>query len=280
MSTARRLRHTRGTLTKLAGNAEHGFAAEQALVHYPSGAIYTFIPKNACSTMRVSLAIANGCIADTGDWNWIHLNNRTFAASSLREIVMAPYSFVILRCPWRRLASVFMDKLVDRQGEFWFLHEIEAHSLDPDTFTFRRFVELIARPGMVKRNIHWRTQGDYLVYEDYDDWFCLEDFGGAAARLHDKIGLELVDARALTQHGTGHLEKLPAGNWADTPIAELDRLKRGGQGPEYRDLFDDFLRDTVWRIYHEDVALYRDRFGADRLLFPEVAARKPPKGAR
>lgn len=59
----RLLRHVPGTLTALGQNQLHKHAADFALTHFASRAVYSFIPKNACSTMRVSLAIANGCIA-------------------------------------------------------------------------------------------------------------------------------------------------------------------------------------------------------------------------
>lgn len=115
------LRYARGEEVALSQNGAHGFAAQHALVHYTSGAVYSFIPKNACSTMRYSMAIANNCISGPEDWTWIHKNNGTFVAT-LPELVRAPYSFVILRCPHARLASVFLDKIVDRTPELWQLY--------------------------------------------------------------------------------------------------------------------------------------------------------------
>ena len=45
-------------------NIGHQFAARHALNIYKSSSIYSFIPKCACSTMRLSLAKANGLIDD------------------------------------------------------------------------------------------------------------------------------------------------------------------------------------------------------------------------
>lgn len=278
MTKARLLRYSRQSLQALDQNTQHVFAAAQALVHYPSGAVYSFIPKNACSTMRLSLAIDNGCIAGPDDWAWIHKNNRTFRAG-LREIVMAPYAFVILRCPYRRLASVFLDKIVDRRPEFWELRGLEGDALDPETLTFRGFVDALAKPGRLRHNVHWRPQADFLVYDDYDDWFRLEDFGSVPSRLHEKAGLTVVDARSLTRHGQTGLDRLD-GHHSDTPIAVLDQHKRAGLIPDPAALYDEALRDRVWRLYREDVALYVARFGGGRLLFPETARRKPPKEQR
>ena len=49
---------------KLSENAEHAFAERHALNVYKSNSIYSFIPKNACSTLRLSLAVANGVVTD------------------------------------------------------------------------------------------------------------------------------------------------------------------------------------------------------------------------
>ena len=77
----RELRFAAASHGSLASNAQHQFAARHALAIYPKNAIYTYIPKCGCSTMRYTLAVANGCIADASDADWIHENNETFRAS-------------------------------------------------------------------------------------------------------------------------------------------------------------------------------------------------------
>ncbi|WP_373417475.1 sulfotransferase family 2 domain-containing protein, partial [Vibrio parahaemolyticus] len=71
---------------------------------YNSNSLYTFIPKVACSTMRYTVARENGCVTGLSQANWIHNNNQTFNAT-LSEALRTDYSFVILRCPFSRLAS-------------------------------------------------------------------------------------------------------------------------------------------------------------------------------
>ena len=61
--------------------------------------------------MRLSLAFYNGCVDDTADFGWIHSNNATFRAD-LASLAGASYTFVILRCPYARLASGYLDKIV------------------------------------------------------------------------------------------------------------------------------------------------------------------------
>lgn len=267
MTNPRLFRHVRQSLKPLGQNADHRFAADSALVHYPSGSVCTFIPKNACSTLRVSLALAHGCIADPAtEWSWIHANNPTFRAS-LAELVTAPFTFVILRCPFSRLASAFLDKIVSRNVEFWTLHRAEREGFSPTELTFRDFVQLIAKPGNLRLDLHWRPQVDFLVYEEYDAWYALERLDEAAAGIAARTGLQLVDARPLTRHATAG--QAPAGLVADLPVAELERMKAAGRMPRHADLYDDALQAQVARLYRADLALYTARLGAGGLTFAQ-----------
>lgn len=262
------LRYARQEDVALSQNAAHGFAAHYALVHYPSGAIYSFIPKNACSTLRYSMAIANNCIAGPGDWTWIHLNNGTFSAQ-LPELVRAPFSFVVLRCPHARLASVFLDKIVDKTPELWQLYRLTRDGFDPDLLTFRDFVTLLDEDEMLQVNIHWRPQTDFLVYEDYSRVFALERFREAIPELRAQIGFEVQDARAITGHGTDRVEMIRKGCFADTTLAELAALKRAGRLPAHAQLYDDGLARKVAGLYADDMALYAAHLDAKLLSFPD-----------
>ncbi|MEQ9157958.1 MAG: sulfotransferase family 2 domain-containing protein [Roseovarius sp.] len=258
----------------LGANEAHGFAAGHALVCYPTNAVYTFIPKNACSTMRVSLAMANGCIEGVEDWTWIHPNNRTFSAS-LRELVTANFTFVILRCPHARLASVFLDKIVSKTPEFWALYRLEGDQLDEHGLTFRQFVDAIARQESLRANIHWRPQEDFLVYEAYDAYYALEQFGSAVGEIERKSGMDITDARPLTRHGTDQVELVTDECHADTPLSALAEMKREGRAPAHACLYDAALAERVGALYQADIQIYAERFGTADLLFPtSLIARK------
>lgn len=263
----RLLRYARKSLLSLDQNRDHRQAANHALSHYASGAVYSFIPKNACSTLRVSLAIANGCIADPTDFAWIHHNNHTFMAD-LRALVTAPYTFAILRCPYRRLVSVFLDKIVSRTNDFWDLHRASSDRLDPNSLSFRGFVAAISNSAIVCDNIHWRPQSSFLVYETYDDIFRMEDFTTLTVRLKDRIGFDLVDARRLTAHGTDSLIRV-GGIFADTPAAKLLDMRRCGEAPTYAAFYDPALVSQVAGLYWQDINLYEASFGPKDLAFPE-----------
>jgi len=264
--TPRLLRHARGDIAPLARNKAHRFAADHALAVYGSGAVYSFVPKNACSTLRLSLAIANGAIAGPQDWTWIHHNNATFRAD-LRDLARARFTFVVLRCPHARLASVFLDKIVGRRPEFWTLHRLHHDRPDPETLTFRDFVTLLETGKSLKADIHWRPQADFLVYEDYDAWIALEDFAAAVPLLTARAGLTIADARPLTGHGTDRLDSV-SGDFADTPLWQLAEMRRAGRVPNHGALYDPGLAARVAALYQADMRIYAARFGRGGLLFP------------
>lgn len=265
----RPLRYATAKQVALARNKAHQFAAAHALVHYESGMIYSFIPKNACTTLRVSLAVANGCITDLADWTWVHPNNGTFQAD-LRDLATAPFTFTVLRCPHARLASVFLDKILTHTPEYWKLFRASGDTLTHDSLTFREFVSLVVDdPDMLEADIHWCPQVNFLVYEDYDAWYTVEDFAMATAGIEAQ-GLPVIDARGLSRHGTDQVSLVQEGCFADTPCRELVEMRRGGFLPAHAALYDDGLATQVAMAYAEDIGLYREHCDATRLSFPHI----------
>lgn len=270
MANPRLLRFAGQTRINLAENPRHVYAANRALCHFASQAVYSFIPKNACSTLRLSLALANGCISSLDQWTWIHANNPTFRAN-LRDLATARFTFVILRCPHARLASVFLDKVVGRNLEYWQIFHNLRDTLDPDRFSFRDFVDFVtSTPERLKMNDHWRPQEDFLVYADYDAWYAVEVLAAARNDLADRIGLDLVDARPLTQHGTDRFALVEDPGCADMSLTEIAALQAKGRAPSHGALYDADLAAKVAQSYASDLALYRRRIGATTLTFPQA----------
>ena len=267
----RLLRYTYGNLQALAQNAAHQFAFQHALSIYAVDAVYSFIPKNACSTMRYTLAMANGAIAGPKHFNWIHTNNLTFRAS-LAELAKAKYTFVILRDPFRRIASCYLDKMVDQTTVAWTYHALTNYQTAPAMLTFREFVTNIKY--RLRGNEHWRPQLDFLVYEHYDDIFCLEAFSDAATALRSRIGIHVQDARGITKHGSEQFRPLDGEEpFADKPAYEIAALKRAGRIPRTAQLYDASLIAEVGQTYAADIAFYTKTLKR-ACTFP-VAKREP-----
>jgi Sulfotransferase family len=269
----RQLRHAAGDITQpLAKNAAHGVAHSHAMMVFGGDAIYSIIPKNACSTLRLSIALANGAISHPREWKWIHKNNETFKPS-LRELREASYTFAVLRCPYARLVSCFADKIVSRTREAWSFSDASGLEGPLARITFRKFCQAMARPEVRHANIHWRPQTDLLVYRDYDDLFALEDFAEAVGRLKRKIGLEVIDSRSFVQHDSSqYLTVFQSRNWADAEAWELEAMMLRGERPDPRGFYDNSLADITEAAFATDFALFRDRF-AGLGLFDRQPAR-------
>jgi len=217
--------------------------------------------------------VDNGFIPSQSDPCWIHNNNNTFVSSN-EFLSTAEYAFIVLRCPYRRLASLFLDKIVSRDHL--------ARSLEKDLhrklwvkyvtvkpifrYSFFDFVSKVALTPRERMNHHWRPQSDFLVYENYDDWFCIEEFSTAEKTLENKLGLKLLDVRSQIGQSTSHFNKV-TGEFARTPLHEIQNMKGHGMIPTYESLYDAKVKEIVDKIYREDIELYLSHFGTSKLLF-------------
>lgn len=258
--------HSSRLIGDLQKNGPHQFAMNHTMMLYKSNSLYTFIPKNGCSTMRLSVAISNGCIDGFEAGHWIHANNKTFNAS-LAEAIRAEYSFVILRCPYRRLASVFLDKFISKEPQAWGYRDLRNREFSLDDLTFKSFVTSLQKPKIKNSNTHWRPQSNFLLYKEYSDYFCLEDFPLVISTLKDKLSIKVIDARNLTDHGTDKLELVNNLNFSEIAAFDISLLKRQGQCPTHAALYTEELAELVSKEYAGDIKLYQDRFGSKNLLF-------------
>ena len=278
---SRKLRYSSSSYNNLLqDNDRHRFAQKKALRLYKSNAIYTFIPKNACSTMRLSLAFYNGCIDRIEDVTWIHRNNSTFQAN-LASLCSADYTFVILRCPFSRLASVYLDKIVGLKLTHKLYRNRQKRNLlklinkflfdrirfDLRSMSFYNFVRIL-NDNALRFDPHWRPQVDFLVYKDYDDYFCAEEFSIVVKTLKSKLDLDIRDARKLTLHGTDHLKKIEDKNFSTLPASTIRQMKENGEYPSYKSLYNDESIELVKTMYSQDIDIYNSIFGNSNLLFP------------
>ena len=196
----RKLINAKLDYSALSQNEKYSFSLSHAMSIYQLNTIYTYIPKNACSSLRFSVAVLNGFIEDINDFHWIHQNNETFNPTQ-REITRASYTFVVLRCPFTRVASCFFDQIVG--GDFDFT-DSSGNKL---SISFQDFLKIIKSQNRVDRNEHWRNQSDFLHYEEYDEYFSLELFNDAVYKL-EKKGIKVFDTRVEMNHSLQGFKKI------------------------------------------------------------------------
>ncbi len=250
----------------LSTNQKHIYALQKTFSIFESNSAYTFIPKNACSTLRYSIAKANGCIDDIKDIDWIHPNNQTFSMTT-ESAYQAKYRFVILRCPFSRIFSSFMDKMVNMDIQAWQYRITRGMIFHPHDLTFDWFIKDLVKTPTHLWDIHWRPQIDFLVYEHYDDIFCLENFSKAERTLKEKINLDIYDTRPFLGHEisslkTDHTISSPS----TVPALDLLLIKRSGIIPEAELMFTDELVRIMKNRYKDDIELYLDHFQPSPLM--------------
>ena len=258
MINKRLLKNARLKHSQVNKNSLHNWSSNYALSIYPINSVYTFIPKNACSTLRFSIAIANGFIKDLKDIQWIHNNNLTFR-SSQREVSVASFTFVVLRCPYTRIASCFLDKIVDEVISF------NDEMGKKVSLNFYEFLLHINSQQPSEREQHWRNQSDFLHYEKYDDYFSLELFSEAIISLAAH-GLKVHDTRESINHGISNLKAVD-GDFSKVKAEQIKKMKEEGSAPNYKSMFSKVEIDLVNEIYKDDMNLYKSHFGESELLF-------------
>jgi len=262
---ARRFVYAKTSLDALASNGKHSFAIGHAIRVFPSNALYTYIPKNACSTLRYSIARANGMIGADDDPHWIHRNTTSYLHDTASAF-SASYAFVILRCPLSRIASLYLDKFVGMRPEAWLFYDKIDHSRELVNLTFRHFLRGLKDGQNLRLNEHWRPQVDFLLFENYDHYFRLEDFKAAESVLKARIGLHIHDTRAIFQHDSSGLEEISHPQAANLTTLECLNMRVRGQKPSIAALFDDECRSLCMKLYSQDFALYQHIFGKSPLM--------------
>lgn len=245
----------------IAQNPSFQFAQRHALSIYPSNSIYSFIPKNGCTTLRASLATANGFITDIEKQiNWLHNNSYTFSGS-LKELICADYTFTVLRCPYGRLVSLFLDKFVDKTPIAWTFYRSSNNKFEPDDLSFSDFINYLSQyPTILNAEIHWRKQSDFLLYEEYDDYFDFSDFKIIKTTLKKKINLELIDTRDITNHGREKYRVIKDGNYSTTSVIKLKQLKEQGSLPSLESMYSEELKKKVQQLYEQDFSIRKKVF--------------------
>jgi hypothetical protein len=256
------------------------FARRRTLSIATKHAIFTYIPKNACTTLRYSIAIANGRAEGAETISYLNSGMREMLASST-DLANCTYAFILLRCPYRRIASAFLDKAVNenslapplflpklrlfRQSKFYTSEEAiaTAHS-KAMALTFTDFLAVLQRRGTSRLDQHFRPQSNFLLKQGYNEYFALENLIGAEAQLKEKLDLRLVDRGG---NGVSRRKKSDV-DASSLTIAELLELRAAGYAPTYESLFTDAARRAVDTFYATDLALYKKHFGSNRLLFP------------
>lgn len=252
---------TQGNPTNLFANENYQFAINHTKVHYKSNSVCTWIPKNACSNLRCSIAIANGAIAGIEEIEWIHANNDCFVAST-KEALEAEYTFIILRNPFKRLLSYFLDKLCHSDEP----QEDVSYQIAKDTFdfnsdmSFEDFINHIWEyPHTIYEDEHTRPQCDFILYRNYDRYYSIEELEEAIAEIQSKTGLKIYDTRSRNSIYTSKDHDFDSGIMYQTKAIDIKNLQIQKQSPVTKNMYSKDMIKKVAAIYLQDIILYLSR---------------------
>ena len=254
-----RLNKTSNCPENLSNNKEHNYAKQFTLVHINTNSICTWIPKNGCSALRYSIALANGAIENIDDIAWIHSNNQTFSADN-KELLQNQYSFVVLRNPFKRILSFFLDKCChstsQAKNDKSYQHAQEIFSINEST-TFESFVDNIWQyPSLIKKDNHTTPQCDFLIFKQYDDYFQFENFQSLEKTLQEKINLEIKDTRDYNSIYTSKDSVRTQSINEKTCVHEIEKLLRDSKRPIEENMYTDQMVARISALYISDIILY------------------------
>ena len=259
------LLRTKGNLSNLKSNQEHEFAIKHTLYHYKSNAVCTWIPKNGCSNLRYSVSKENGAISSIDEIEWIHRNNDCFNANT-KEALQADYTFIVLRNPFKRLLSFFLDKLChpqEEQTEGSYQHAQETFSFSENN-SFLDFINYIwENPNSIYNDEHTRPQCDFLLYRQYDDYFALEGIDAANLRIYEMTGIKIDDIRdknsIFTSKGREYSQEITNTTQANKIKASLENNKV----PFAENMYSNEMLKKVSTLYLQDILLYCNEIESD-----------------
>ena len=256
---------TKGTNVEINNNDSHSIAKEKCLLHFASNSICTWIPKNGCSNLRFSIALANGFIDSKNDIGWIH-NLHAPLIPTNKEILAADFSFVVLRNPFKRLLSFFLDKLchtsLDPKDTSYQTAQ-QTFQIDDNT-SFMDFVDLIySIPDLISLDQHTKTQCDYLIYNHYKKYYQFEKYDIFCKSILSEIGLNIIDTRNINTIYTTKCLKFSQDFKANMPIRKIRSLMEQGLKPVPDEIYTNDMVRKVGTIYFADIILYHNLFKGD-----------------
>ena len=250
---------TKSSLSNLKENKQHDFAIQHSSLHYKSNTVCTWIPKNGCSSLRYSIAKENGAIANIDEIEWIHANNDCFSPST-KETLQADYAFTILRNPFKRLLSFYLDKLCHPQREGSSdtsrQNAQKLFRLDSNQ-SFSDFINYVWKDAeKIYEDEHTRPQCDYLLYRNYDDYYALEQIEEAMQKIQEKTKIKLEDVRATNSIFTSKGCKYCQDINSTTKASEIKDLSSQKKIPIVKNMYTADMAKKVATLYMQDILLY------------------------
>jgi hypothetical protein len=232
---------------------------------------YKELTKFALSTQRGVAEGVNDYVHDLHRYVRHNLTLGNYSRKETRKIINSEqyFKFTVVRDPWKRLTSAYLNKLVDVDNPDELLPSARTviegfyamKCLKPDyekSITFRQFLDYIAATEERYLDVHWKTQNAFLENIKLDFVGKLETLSDDFEYIKRRINLK--ENLVLPKQNVTNYEKAVDSpyNYADLYPKELKQLERR---PNYQSYYTSDLVDLVKQRYKCDF----ERFGYDDL---------------
>jgi len=170
------------------------------------------------------------------------------------------FKFMVVRNPYDRLVSAFVDKFCGRDLHKKFVQRVlrEADYQDADgnlEMSFAQFVDYLSRQDIDSVNPHWRRQSCIIEYVKLDRIIDLKQLSKDLPEIEKQLGLtsnlNLQSRRQSNIYTNDSFKDLKfAGNISNTQLIEYH--KRTNSFPSKGLFYNDELRSKVQKIYQAD----------------------------
>jgi hypothetical protein len=183
----------REEISKLVGWIRpYKYARQGNIAMHQYNAIYIFIPKVACSSIKLAIADLIGVPSPDQNNKLAFPHKRNYPYVKRNEVCdkyESYFRFAFVRNPWDRVLSCYQNKIVGvREGKFGEIKLPVFMERDSNRFSldmsFEEFVEVLMDIPDLKADGHYRSQHTFL--ED-DDGKMMANFIGRFESLNEDI---------------------------------------------------------------------------------------------
>lgn len=247
------------------------------LVNHKYKLIYCPIPKNACTLFRTMMIQQSD---DFDRYEELQLSIHEYMSVENMGLRLTDFSylhhpeyfkFVILRNPFERLVSAYLDKIAKHKQPESFAQKLienvyKSMEMTPDieqSITFSQLVRYLAKTEDKKINEHWRSQHTFLglgLFKfDYIGQF--EKLDSVLKYLERKFGFQIT--RDVSKHHNQPEYITSYGNYDSQekfPKKYPEELRKLAGVPTSNQFFTPELEQLVRERYAADIQLYEEEF--------------------
>lgn len=213
--------------------------------------VYLAIPKAAATSFITWMVELEGAKKKKPEYNIYQVIQTTLLWIQHPQVV-DPFKFTIMRSPWDRLPSAYLNKMV-KDDEHHASQQMIGHlGKTIQGITFREFVHRLAELNLSKADAHWRTQRSMIVPFDPHLIGTMERLDHFLPIIAKRIGIPIDlgnENRAVS------FPSQDVGPCMDKTSLEL---REKGFRPTVNNFYDGELRELVRKLYECDFEMYKN----------------------